>query len=57
MIYLYQDTVEAWIRRRRRLQNSDIPEVDHIEACGVVTAESVRGWFRHSGLLDGVKDM
>jgi hypothetical protein len=31
------------------MQNSEIPEVDLLEACGAVTAESVRGWFQHSG--------
>lgn len=49
-----EQAVKAWIRRHwRRMQNSETPEVDLLEACGVVTAESARGWFRHSGYLDG----
>ncbi|KAJ7871627.1 hypothetical protein B0H14DRAFT_2345034, partial [Mycena olivaceomarginata] len=43
-------SVKAWIRRHwRRMQNSETPEVDLLEACGAVTAESARGWFQHSG--------
>jgi transposase len=44
--------VKAWIRRHwARLAASDTPEVDLLEACGSVTDEKARGWFRHSGYM------
>ncbi|KAJ7653527.1 hypothetical protein B0H17DRAFT_902432, partial [Mycena rosella] len=44
------NAIKAWIRRHwRRMQNSETPELDLYEACGAVTAEKVREWFRHSG--------
>jgi len=47
--------VKAWIRRNwRRMFNSENPEVDLIEACGTVTAEKARGWFRHAGFIEGI---
>ncbi|KAJ7880817.1 hypothetical protein B0H14DRAFT_2340637, partial [Mycena olivaceomarginata] len=50
----FSAAVKAWIRRHwRHMQNSDTPEIDLLEVCGVVTAESAQGWFRHSGFLDG----
>jgi hypothetical protein len=33
------------------MMNSDTPELDLLEACGCVTAEMARGWFRNSGYL------
>ena len=49
---LPQTLVKAWIRRHwRHLANSETPEIDLLEACGTVTAEKARGWFRHSGYM------
>ena len=44
------EEVKAWIRRNWvRLNDSDQPEMELLEACGVVTAEKARQWFAHSG--------
>lgn len=49
---LTHSIVKAWIRRHwRRLANSQTPKVDLLEACGAVTAEKARSWFRHSGYM------
>ncbi|TFY57047.1 hypothetical protein EVG20_g8692 [Dentipellis fragilis] len=43
-------TVKGWIRHNyRRLLNSNQPEIDLLEACGVVTADMARNWFQHAG--------
>jgi len=49
---LPQASVKAWIHRHWCcLANSETPEIDLFEACGTVTAEKARGWFRRSGYM------
>ncbi|KZP29699.1 hypothetical protein FIBSPDRAFT_726953 [Athelia psychrophila] len=44
--------VKTWIRRHwQRLANSETPEIDLLKACGAITAEKAKGWFRHSGYI------
>lgn len=31
------------------LIHSEQPELDLLEACGVVTGDMAKGWFRHAG--------
>lgn len=42
--------VKSWIRRNyRRMEDSNWPEIDLIEACYSVTPEMASGYFRHAG--------
>jgi len=49
-IYAEIQPVKAWIRRNwRQMMHSETPELDLLEACGHITAEMARIWFKHSG--------
>ena len=44
--------VKAYLRRHGlQIREDENPEMALMEACGCVTAEKARGWFRHAGYI------
>lgn len=44
--------VKSWLRRHyRRLQESDDPIGEIVDACETITPDKAKGWFRHSGYI------
>ena len=42
----------AYLRRHGlQIREDENPEMALMEACGCVTAEKARGWFRHAGTM------